>query len=180
MPNGDCILEQMKLEKAVLMVPHKTNKQKLVTFKFFVHFMGDLHMPLHCADDGDRGGNDKLVRFKTPGRFGRGTKIKLHALWDCLIEIKPEDDPREMATGIERNITDDEKATWTKGEVQDWALESYLIAKTVIYEGMSPSRQDYTDNLLPINYYNQMRPIVDVQLEKAGIRLAHVLNEIFK
>ena len=145
-----------------------------------VHLMGDLHMPLHCADDSDKGGNDKLVRFKTPGRRGRGSKIKLHALWDRLIEIHTDEDPRGLATDLEKEIKAMDRSVWTQDDEKAWAFESYQIAKTVIYKGMDPGPQDYTDNTLPGDYYEKMRPIVEQQLEKAGIRLAFVLNEILK
>jgi len=83
-----------------------------------------------------------------------------------------------------------------------WAFESYQIAKTKIYcistqdanssngigttkasgstGGFATGAQDYTDTPLPADYYSKMRPVVDQQLEKAGIRLAYVLNEIFR
>ena len=142
--------------------------------------MGDLHQPLHCADDGDRGGNEKLVRFKAPGHAGHGAKIKLHALWDHLIESKTQEDPRELATELEGKITTGEKKAWVAGNEKNWGFESYMIAKTKIYKRMDPGPQDYSDNPLPSDYFVKMRPIVDQQLEKAGIRLAFVLNEIFK
>jgi hypothetical protein len=100
--------------------------------------MGDLHQPLHCADDNDRRGNEKEVRFKMPGRRGadssmesahpnhvsqleastqgHGTKIKLHALWDGLIEIHTEEDPRELANELEKGITAVDKASWSTGD----------------------------------------------------------------
>ena len=81
-------INQLQIFEGILGDESKPRSKRLEALKFVVHFMGDLHMPLHCADDGDRGGNDKLVRFKTPGRRGRGSKIKLHALWDRLIEIQ--------------------------------------------------------------------------------------------
>ena len=62
----------------------------------------------------------------------------------------------------------------------DWAFESCQIAKTKIYPGMDSGPQDYSDNPLPSDYFDKMRPIVDQQLEKAGIRLAYVLNEVLK
>lgn len=92
-PDGNCITNQLKIDEAILGDPTKPKADRLEALKFVVHFMGDLHMPLHCADDGDRGGNDKLVRFRTPGSRGHGSKIQLHALWDRLIEIHTEEVP---------------------------------------------------------------------------------------
>ena len=179
-PNNDCVINQLQIFQGILGDESQPKSKRLEALKFVVHFMGDLHQPLHCADDGDRGGNDKLVRYKAPGHRGHGAKIKLHALWDHLIELKTEEDPRELATTLEKAIPRDQAAAWTKGDEKDWAFESYLIAKSKIYAGMDPGPQDYTDNPLPSDYFDKMRPIVDEQLEKAGIRLAFVLNDILK
>ncbi len=179
-PSSNCVVDQLQIFEGTLGDESKPRSKRLEALKFVVHFMGDLHQPLHCADDSDRGGNEKEVRFKMPGRRGHGAKIKLHALWDRLIETRTEEDPRELATELEKRITDNEKASWPTGEEKDWAFESYIIAKTQIYPGFEPGPQDYTDTPLPRDYYRKMRPIVDQQLEKAGIRLAYVLNEILK
>ena len=179
-PDNNCVLNQLQIFEGVLGDESKPKSERLEALKFVVHFMGDLHQPLHCADDSDRGGNEKEVRYKAPGHRGHGAKIKLHALWDHLIETRTEEDPRELATTLEKAIPQDQAAAWTKGDEKDWAFESYQIAKSKIYPGMDPGAQDYTDNPLPGDYFDKMRPIVDQQLEKAGIRLAYVLNEILK
>jgi len=178
--DNNCVLNALQIYEGVLGDESKSNGKRLEALKFVVHFMGDLHQPLHCADDSDRGGNDKLVRFKDAGKRGHGARTKLHALWDHLIETKTQEDPRELATDLEKGITKEDMASWSRGDEGDWAMESYQIAKIKIYPGMDPGPQDYTDNPLPSSYYGQMRPIVDQQLEKAGIRLAFVLNEILK
>lgn len=178
-PDNNCVLNALQIYEGILGDESKSKAKRLEALKFVVHFMGDLHQPLHCADDNDRGGNEKEVRFKTPGKRGNGAKIKLHALWDHLIETKTVEDPRGLATELEKNITAEDKVSWDKGDEGDWAMESYQIAKTKIYAGTDQGPQDYTDNPLPSDYYSKMRPIVDKQLEKAGVRLAFVLNEIF-
>ena len=184
-PDNNCVVNQLQIFEDILSEYSNGNYSKpkadrLEALKFIVHFVGDLHQPLHCADDGDRGGNDKLVRFKDPGRPGRGSRIKLHALWDGLIETHTDEDPRALASRLEKDLNDKKWVIWCKGNENDWALESYQIAKTKIYPGMDPGAQDYTDKPLPNDYYSKMRPIVDEQLEKAGIRLAFVLEEVLK
>jgi hypothetical protein len=106
-----------------------------------------------------------------------------------------------MAGGLEKLITEDDKAQWTQGDINTWCFESYQIAKYVIYgvqdagtsrffnetgttnywgstSGFAPGSQDNTDTPLPAYYYSKMRTIADQQLERAGIRLAYVLNQI--
>lgn len=113
-PNNDCVLNQLQIFEGILGDESKPKAKRLEALKFVVHFMGDLHQPLHCADDSDRGGNEKLVRYKAPIHSGHGSRIKLHALWDHLIEIKTEEGPRELATELEKHITAGDKKEWTK------------------------------------------------------------------
>ena len=181
-PNGNCVVDQISAEIALLKSPSQNPKKKLEALKFLIHFMGDLHQPLHCADDGDRGGNEKEVRYRTPGsRSVKGRKVKLHALWDHLIEVKTKEDPRELATKLEGQITSAEKKKWQTGATADWAWESYMIAKKDIYSEFSAGPTQDPDGIqLPKDYYStKMRGIVDVQLEKGGVRLANVLEGIF-
>ena len=181
-PNGNCVVDQINGEIALLKNPSENSKKKLEALKFLIHFMGDLHQPLHCADDGDRGGNEKEVRYKTPGsRSARGRKIKLHAFWDHLIEVKTKEDPRELATKLEGQITSPEKKKWRSGSTADWAWESYMIAKKDIYSEFSAGPTRDPDGIqLPKDYYTpKMRGIVNVQLEKGGVRLGKVLEDIF-
>jgi len=175
-----CVISALEKQTAILRDTKESQSKRQDALKFVIHFVGDLHQPLHCADDSDWGGNDKIVRFKTPGRSGRGTKLKLHGLWDGLIEIHTTENPLDFAKSLESKITDENKQTWDTGNLEDWALEGYLIAKNNIYPGMDAGRQDYSADPLPKDYYFRMRPLVDQQLEKAGIRLAWLLNDIFK
>jgi hypothetical protein len=178
--NNNCVVNQLQINEGVLGDESKPKSRRLEALKFVVHFMGDIHQPMHCADDNDRGGNEKEVRFKSPGYRGHGAKIKLHALWDHLIEIKTIEDPRQFASNLEQEITRADKTQWIIGDEKDWAFESYMIAKTRVYSGLQAGPQDYTNEGLPSNYFDQMRPVVEKQLMKAGVRLAFVLNQIFK
>ena len=177
---NECVISALEKQTAILRDTNQPKSKRQDALKFVIHFVGDLHQPLHCSDDSDRGGNDKIVRYKTPGRRGRGTKLKLHGLWDGLIEIHNTEDPRELADSLESKITEEKKQFWDTGNLDDWALEGYLIAKNKIYPGMEPGPQDYSANPLPKDYFYRMRPLVDQQLEKAGIRLASLLNGIFQ
>lgn len=179
-PGSGCVVDQIEGDEKELTSTSQGRAARFEALKFLVHFVGDIHQPLHCDDDSDRGGNEKVVRFKTPGRRGRGSRIKLHALWDHLIETKPKEDPRALASKLELKITTTDKTNWSSSSPEDWAFESYEIAKTKIYPGFNPGPGDYSETALPVSYYYQMRPIMDEQLEKAGIRLAVVLNKIFQ
>ena len=179
--NQNCVVEQINLDIKILKDTSQPRPKRNEALKFLVHFVGDVHQPLHCADDTDRGGNDKVVIFKAPGTHSRkGTKLKLHALWDHLIETKTIEDARELATQLESEISSQDEADWAKGEAKDWAWESFTIAHDDIYSEFEAGKTSSNGVALPNDYYTgKMRNIIERQLEKAGIRLAHVLNEIF-
>ena len=178
--NQDCVVAQIELNIQVLQDSGQPRDKKVEALKFLVHFVGDVHQPLHCSDDNDRGGNEKLVHYKTPGTRSRtGTKIKLHALWDHLIEVKTAEDSRDLATELGKEITAQDAQDWVKGEAKDWAFESFTIAQDAIYSEFDPGPTDPKGIQLPSDYYTgKMRTTVERQLEKAGVRLAHVLDSV--
>src|SRR5262249_48901498 len=74
-PRGDCIIAALERERAVLADHGATDQRRSEALRFVVHLIGDLHQPLHCADDGDHGGNAVDVTFL-------GRPERLHAVWD--------------------------------------------------------------------------------------------------
>jgi hypothetical protein len=179
--NHDCVVDQINADIAALRSSASTKAQKFEALKFLVHFVGDVHQPLHCADDSDRGGNDKIVRYiKSGGRSTTGTKIKLHAFWDRLLEVKTTEDARDLATELEAKIGSAESTAWKKGTPADWAWETFGIAHDAIYSEFDPGAIEAPGIPLPRDYYApKMRTTVDTQLEKGGIRLAQILNDLF-
>ena len=178
--SGDNIVVQLNQNIDLLKNPKASFKDRQTALKFVIHFAADIHMPLHVGGDGDRGGNDKQVRYFPPDKkAARGHVTNLHALWDNLIEIKADEDPTVFAAEVDAMFTTEKKQAWAAGLPEDWAIESYLIAKKKIYAGFTagPTVEPIA---LEGNYYANMRPVVYEQLEKAGLRLAGVLNEIFK
>ena len=92
-------------------------------------------------------------------------------------------DPRKLASRLGREIKAEQERDWAKGNATDWAYESFKIAKEDIYSELpvGPLERGRWGKDLPQDYYSdKMRRIVDLQLEKAGVRLAWVLNDIFK
>lgn len=162
---NDCNVEQLALDMKTLGDTTQPVLDRIKALFFIVHFVGDLHQPLHCANDNDRGGNDKPVKF-----FNRS--YNLHKIWDVDIITENRKTAKEIADGI--TVSDDQRSAWTQGDPGDWSLESYQIAKKKIYpaypkDGSTPSYgQDYE---------NEMWPIALEQLSKASVRLAYLLNK---
>lgn len=177
---SDCVVDQINADISVLRNPSTTTAQRFEALKFLVHFVGDVHQPLHCANDDDRGGNEKIVVFLKPGAHGKPTRMKLHAFWDHLVELRTADDPKELALALGESITTEQKKKWATGTAADWAWESHTIAHDVIYPDFQPGPTPAAGIPLPKDYQSpKMREIVDGQLQKAGLRLAHTLNAIF-
>jgi hypothetical protein len=163
-PKG-CIVSKLPEFIGILESAQSTQAEKLEALKFVVHLVGDLHQPLHCSNDDDRGGNGKKLWFE-------GREMSLHALWDNCLEKYPRGNAVQLAAALDRDISADEAREWSTGSVESWAYESYLIARDKIYPGYAARN----GTNLGHGYIIYMRPVVDRQLEKAGVRLAWVLN----
>jgi len=180
--NHDCVVDQIRRDLGILREPFAPKREKREALKFLVHFLGDVHQPLHCADDKDRGGNEKWFRYYHSSQHF--TWVNFHSFWDNLLEPKAKENPRRLASRLEKAISPADEKAWVQGTPSDWAYESFHIAKDVIYkelpDGPLPEKNRWGRDL-PEDYYSgKMRDIVDRQLEKAGVRLAYLLNGIFK
>jgi len=168
------IIIQINKKIESLKNPSTPLEKKKNDLMFLIHFMGDLHMPLHCASNNDAGGNNVRVLFYSPGDEANKTRtMTLHAIWDNLIQYKSNEYP-EYFGDILNNRLNGQQLMWTYGGPENWAVESYIIAKEVIY------KVHMDNNTLPMSYYTTMRPIAEEQLLKAGIRLAFILEDFFK
>jgi hypothetical protein len=175
----DNVVCQIKVDIKELKNPQASFKEKQLALKYLVHFIGDVHMPLHVGDDDDKGGNGKRVRYFSPtSQSKKGHVTNLHSLWDNLVAVKAAENPTELGDELNKKISSSEKQNWLSGSVENWAIESYLVSKKTIYPGFNHGSDSTVVNLQR-NYYSKMRPICDEQLEKAGVRLAYVLEDIF-
>jgi hypothetical protein len=141
-----------------------------------------LHQPLHCADDNDRVGNEKW--FNLPGGKGRAGHawVSLHVYWDDLFQVPQTQSPRVLAGRLEAEMDPGDETHWAGGTPSDWAYESYLIAQKDIYGELrsGPLPKNRWGRDLPGDYTNgKMQKIMERQLQKAGVRLAFLLNDVF-
>ena len=160
---GDCVVAKIDEFAAVLRDKAAPPHNRLEALKFVVHFVADVHQPLHAADDGDRGGNDTHLIFL-------GQHTTLHALWDSgLLAAGGVGDPRAYALKLAQSIKPGDATRWRDGTAAEWATESHEVAKLVYGES-------HEARALQVFYEREFLPAVNVQLEKAGLRLAAVLN----
>src|SRR5262249_39812153 len=134
--------------------------------KWIVHFVGDLHQPLHAIDEA-RGGNDiKLPVFGSPkcGDYD----CNLHWVWDSLLVEHTSLSEEEYVQRLNRLIDQQHLAQQATGTAEAWANESHLEARQIIEQ--KPAAIDE-------QYYQSHINLVDRKLALAGLRLAAVLND---
>jgi hypothetical protein len=171
----DNIVRQIEIQIEKLKKPEASRKEKRDALRYLTHFIGDIHMPLHCAVDGDdEGGNRKRVWFS-------GHWTNLHTLWDRLLRDKDTYDSEKIARRLDAAFSKNQQRAWAGGTPAGWAFESYRIAKENIYPDYWKQSDLQGKRRIKLNraYQETMQPLVDQQLEKAGIRLAWILNGIF-
>lgn len=171
-PARDCIVNKLAEFSRELGEPATPAAERLLALKFVLHFVGDIHQPLHDADNHDKGANCVLVSL------GSSRTVNLRSYWDTVSVRGLGEDPRAVARMLTRRITPAQKAACEKGDARSWALEGFDIAKTQVYTLGSRPRcaPDPSPVSLPAGYAQMARELDAIQLEKAGVRLAAVLN----
>ncbi len=174
---GDCVIAEIGRARAALVESGGSNARKAEALKFLIHFVGDLHQPLHVIDNHDRGGNDVRVAAL---RRGNGAATNLHAVWDTgLINLSRETD----VVRAERLLIDLASHHAPPGlDVVTWAEESHEVAVRVVYRyrGFSPAGPPTQAVVLDDAYRAAAMPAIDRQLQLGGLRLAALLNVLLK
>lgn len=165
-PGGDCVIAKTEHFLAVLRSPNADRRKKAVALKFVIHFVGDLHQPLHAENDGEAGGNRRHVIFD-------GHPDNLHWIWDTGLVEDIDRNPRTFAAELENRITAQDRKKWARGSIEDWALEAHKLARTVAYGDLGNSNPA----VITQSYERSADPVIEIQLEKAGVRLAYVLDK---
>lgn len=170
-PKGDCVIQKIGDFEAVLRDPNAPPVQRREALMFVIHFIGDMHQPLHSSNDNDQGGNAKRVVFD-------GRNMNLHSLWDSglLGKIGAEDAlfPAWSADSARH------AKKWAKGSVADWVEQCHKVSVKIVY-GKLPKIDDKSKPyLIDADYVKQADVVIQRQVEEAGARLARALNENVK
>lgn len=171
---------------------------------FLVHFVGDIHQPLHCSRTTDRGGNNihvhyDLLRTPTDNKVHRWYhhSLNLHAVWDdSIIETILERDYNYSRNKMEASLL---SYIWTtratnpslytnvwlgcadatsENCVSQWAEQSFQYALQYAYANVDGS-EIVDGSILDDQYYETRNPIVRECLAIAAVRLADNLEHIF-
>jgi hypothetical protein len=170
-PSQACVVDKVGQFAAELADPRTDPEERLVALKFVLHLVGDLHQPLHAADDHDAGGNRKRV---VADGFRPGN---LHHFWDVEFVERLGTDPRQVAAGIVGDISVEQRRVWSVGTISEWTIESCDVARKDAY-GRLPGPSANGVYVLDAGYVDAAVKDVRMQLGRAGVRLAVVLNKI--
>jgi hypothetical protein len=171
-PANACAVDKIEQFEAELSARDTDAEERLFALKFILHFVGDIHQPLHSSDNHDRGGND--VKVIVDG-FAHKSRDELHGFWDTQFVDGIATPPAALAKQLLAEITPEDASTWAAGSPDDWAMEAFNVARSDTY-GSPPLSKDELQHL-DANYVDTAEVDVRLQLSRAGIRLAYVLNK---
>jgi hypothetical protein len=160
-------VDTLERQLEILRDTQRSSAARAEALRWVIHLVGDLHQPLHCADNGDRGGNALEVRW-----FKR--KSNLHRVWDSDMVAHAGLSTLQLVAAIRRDIPPQGHVATIQPAPRDsarihrtliaWANESGEIARRVAY-ALPP------DGPLSEAYYERAAPAVRLQLARAGLRL---------
>jgi hypothetical protein len=153
-------------QERVLGSTASSKEQKIEALKFIVHFIGDLHQPMHVSREEDKGGNTIQVNYA-------GVGTNLHALWDSKLLDHLGLDDQQLAQKVDQ-VSAAQVAAWQNDPLIKWIWESYEISSKLYAEIDAMNGRSIDDS-----YYQAHIQIVQQRIEMAGVRLAGVLNRIF-
>ena len=178
-PANACLIDKIDQFIIELRNTSTAKSEKILALKFLLHLIGDLHQPLHAADNKDRGGNDVPVVYD-----GRTIPDNLHSYWDNRLVQYLGNDPRLAGVSLNKQITQAKAVEWSKGTPTAWAKGSFGQAKNVVYNfaGQPKFIDEHGAKSVRLDtaYDNRALAVVREQIAKAGVRLAAVLNEGLK
>jgi len=179
--NGQCASAQIGRQLKILGDERARLPQRNRALKWVVHLVGDIHQPLHASNRHDQGGNAVQVSF-----FGQRDNppygnFNLHAVWDVHMVRRLVAERGGEQAFVSASPSDSQKAAWGKGSISDWIRESNEIARDLVYTALpaAASCGRKIAGVVEIDqaYYAKAAPVIEIQIKKAGVRLARVLNE---
>lgn len=170
--DGNCVSAQITRDVAILKDHRAPAKERVQALVFLIHFVGDLHQPLHAGEKHDKGGNDLAAAYGSysPKRFN------LHSIWDGTLA------ERAITSGpsLVRRYPAAERRRIAAGDVTDWSRESWQVAHDTVYasalggDPCSPSPAKVTLDAATIE---RIVPVARLEVERGGLRLAKLLDQ---
>lgn len=168
--DGDCVSAQIPRQQAILKNRRAPAVERVKALAFLVHFVGDLHQPLHAGDKGDKGGNDAHADY---GIYAPA-RLNLHSIWDGLLAERAISTPPSLI----RRYSAATRAKLGAGDATAWSRENWAVAREAYATAMhgdpcqpTPARLKMTDADIA-----KLAPLEREQIRRGGLRLAKLLD----
>lgn len=173
--DGNCVSAQIERNARLLADPQVPQREKLIALAFLVHFVGDLHQPMHAGDHGDLGGN------KVAASYGLiAGRTNLHSIWDGWLAERALTTPPSGAAALLAQVPAEERARIAGGTVEDWSREYWGKARDLAYRTLIPDPcgpEPATRPVLTEAEVQSLIPAVRRDVVEGGIRLARLLDD---
>jgi hypothetical protein len=172
---GDCVVAELERARRAMTDESLPKPARAEALKFLIHFVGDLHQPLHAIDNHDRGGND--VHVTVAGLPADRASTSLHGAWDATLLSLRGLGEAAHAEALMQDVRTSRLAALPI-DFAKWAESTHQIAVEYVYDypGFSASGPPAEPVGLSADYQRRAGLAIDHQLELAGARLAAVLN----
>ena len=170
--DGNCVSVQIDRDVATLKDRHAPERERVLALVFLLHFVGDLHQPLHAGEKHDKGGNDVAASYGgyAPGRFN------LHSIWDGPLAERAITSGPDMV----RRYPVAERRRVAAGSVADWSRESWQVARDSVYASIEPGGDACAPTpakaTLDAAMIDRLVPVARLEVERGGLRLAKLLD----
>lgn len=173
--DGNCVSSQIERTARILADRKAPERERLMALAFLVHFVGDLHNPMHAGDRGDRGGNDVKANY---GIIGGRTN--LHSMWDGYLAERAISTPPGGPRAILAASSPQERAALAGGSVEDWSREGWERSRDFAYATLIGDPCGPKPEGRPTLGEEQVRrliPMLRRQVLAGGLRLAKLLDD---
>lgn len=200
--SSGCVTQAIADQLAILKDKNADPRKRADALRYLIHFVADLHMPLHGATNNDEGGNCDPVRYfrRRAREHNNYFTPNLHSLWDTAILERDMQgaEPAEYADFLSQVFSSDFSQWRAEGiHVEDWAWESHDFAESIVYGALIPKipaeapapvhsctdannvgeRRMRLHLFAGQSYQDAAAPIVEERIAQAGVRLAMILND---
>jgi len=200
-----CVTKAISEQLAILKDKNADAAKRADALRYVIHFVGDLHQPLHTITNADEGGNCVPLKYfrRTAHEHNHSFSPNLHSIWDTAIPERDAEgaDSAEYADTLDALFAADIEG-WQKAgvHVEDWVWEGYDFAESVVYGDLTPKiaiepnvavhscsdDNNIGERLLKQNiaageaYQEKAAPVAEKRIAEGGVRLAMILNDALK
>ncbi len=200
-----CVTSAISEQLAILKDKSADGMKRADALRYIIHFVGDLHQPMHDITNADEGGNCVPLKYlrRNAHQHNHSFSPNLHSIWDTAIPERDAEgaDAAEYAEMLDALFSADEEG-WQKAgiHVEDWVWEGYDNAESVAYGDLMPKipiepnvavhgcadDSNIGERMLRLNivagdaYQEKAASVAEKHIAEGGVRLAMILNDAAK